>query len=109
MVQVDLGAPDVVAFALVVDGTQHVIGDARVREVAALAAPDAAHVTLADFLDERLFKPLGMTDTAFFVAKDKLGRLADGLPVDASTGKPIKLYDVTAVPNNDSGGAVTGG
>jgi CubicO group peptidase (beta-lactamase class C family) len=60
---------------------------------------------LADFLDERLFKPLGMTDTAFFVAKDKVGRLADGLPVDASTGKPIKLYDVTAVPNNDSGGA----
>jgi len=60
---------------------------------------------LADFLDERLFKPLGMTDTAFFVAKDKLGRLAEALPVDASTGKPNKLYDVTAVPNNDSGGA----
>jgi CubicO group peptidase (beta-lactamase class C family) len=60
---------------------------------------------LADFLDERLFKPLGMTDTAFFVARDKLGRLAEALPVDASTGKPNKLYDVTAVPNNDSGGA----
>ena len=25
--------------------------------------------------------------------------------MDASTGKPNKLYDVTAVPNNDSGGA----
>ncbi len=60
---------------------------------------------LADFLDERLFKPLGMNDTAFWVPKDKLGRLAEALPVDASTGKPIKLYDVTAVPNNDSGGA----
>ena len=60
---------------------------------------------LADFLDERLFKPLGMTDTAFFVAKDKLGRLAEALPVDAYTGKPNKLYDVTAIPNNDSGGA----
>ena len=59
---------------------------------------------LADFLDERLFKPLGMNDTAFFVAKDKLGRLAEALPVDAATGKPIKLYDVSAVPNNDSGG-----
>ena len=59
---------------------------------------------LADFLDERLFKPLGMNDTAFFVAKDKLGRLAEALPVDASSGKPNKLYDVTAVPNNDSGG-----
>ncbi len=60
---------------------------------------------LADFLDERLFKPLGMNDTAFWVPIDKLGRLAEALPVDASTGKPIKLYDVTAVPNNDSGGA----
>jgi CubicO group peptidase (beta-lactamase class C family) len=60
---------------------------------------------LADFLDERLIKPLGMSDTGFFVAKDKLGRLAEALPVDGSTGKPIKLYDVTAVPNNDSGGA----
>jgi CubicO group peptidase (beta-lactamase class C family) len=60
---------------------------------------------LADFLDERLFKPLAMNDTAFFVAAEKLGRLAEALPVDASSGKPIRLYDVTAVPGNDSGGA----
>ena len=60
---------------------------------------------LADFLDERLFKPLGMNDTAFWVPGDKLGRLAEALPVDASSGKPNKLYDVAAVPNNDSGGA----
>ena len=60
---------------------------------------------LADFLDERLFKPLGMADTAFWVPKDKLSRLAEPLPVDASTGKPNKLYDVSVIPNNDSGGA----
>ena len=60
---------------------------------------------LSDFLDERLFRPLGMNDTGFFVAKDKLGRLAEALPVDTSSGKPNKLYDVAAVPNNDSGGA----
>ena len=60
---------------------------------------------LADFLDERLFKPLGMNDTAFWVPGDKLGRLAEALPVDTSSGKPNKLYDVAAVPNNDSGGA----
>ncbi len=60
---------------------------------------------LADFLDERLFKPLGMTDTAFWVPGEKLGRLAEALPVDTSSGKPNKLYDVTAIPNNDSGGA----
>jgi CubicO group peptidase (beta-lactamase class C family) len=60
---------------------------------------------LSDFLEERLFKPLAMNDTAFFVPSDKLGRLAEALPVDASTGKPNKLYDVSAAPKNDSGGA----
>src|SRR5579859_1500508 len=60
---------------------------------------------LADFLDERLLKPLGMKDTAFFVAADKMDRLAEALPVDASSGQPNKLYDVASVPNNDSGGA----
>jgi CubicO group peptidase (beta-lactamase class C family) len=59
---------------------------------------------LADFLDERLFKPLAMNDTAFWVPREKLERLAEALPVDAYSGKPNKLYDVTAVPNNDSGG-----
>jgi CubicO group peptidase (beta-lactamase class C family) len=59
---------------------------------------------LADFLDERLFKPLAMNDTAFWVPGEKLGRLAEALPVDPASGKPNKLYDVAAVPNNDSGG-----
>ena len=60
---------------------------------------------LADFLDERLFRPLAMKDTAFFVAADKTDRLAEALPVDAYSGQPNKLYDVSSVPNNDSGGA----
>jgi CubicO group peptidase (beta-lactamase class C family) len=59
---------------------------------------------LVDFLDERLLRPLGMKDTAFFVAADKMDRLAEALPVDASSGQPNKLYDVASVPNNDSGG-----
>jgi CubicO group peptidase (beta-lactamase class C family) len=60
---------------------------------------------LADFLDERLFKPLAMNDSGFWVPSDKLGRLAEPLAVDAPSGKPNKLIDVSAVPNNDSGGA----
>ena len=35
-----------------------------------------ADMPLADFLEERIFKPLGMTDTAFHVPADKLDRLA---------------------------------
>jgi len=60
---------------------------------------------LADFLEERLFKPLAMKDSGFWVPKDKLGRLAEALPVDAPSGKPNKLIDVAMVPANDSGGA----
>ncbi len=59
---------------------------------------------LGVFLDERLFKPLAMNDTAFWVPPEKMGRLAEALPIDTSSGKPNKLYDVSAVPNNDSGG-----
>ena len=60
---------------------------------------------LADFLDERLFKPLAMNDSGFWVPGDKLGRLAEPLAVDAPSGKPNKLIDVSAAPSNDSGGA----
>src|SRR5262249_5990699 len=58
---------------------------------------------LADFLDERVFKPLKMRDTAFWVPPGKISRLAQPLAVDlAST---IKVIDVSKEPNNDSGGA----
>jgi CubicO group peptidase (beta-lactamase class C family) len=60
---------------------------------------------LGEFLDERLFKPLRMTDTAFWVPIDKVARLAQPLPVDLASGQPNKLIDVSAQPKNDSGGA----
>jgi len=65
----------------------------------------AAGERLGDFLDKRLFKPLKMTDTAFWVPKDKLGRLAEPLATDPASGKPIVLIDVAAQPAADSGGA----
>jgi len=36
----------------------------------------AADMPLGDFLEERIFKPLGMVDTAFHVPEEKLDRLA---------------------------------
>ncbi|HEX7811282.1 MAG TPA: serine hydrolase domain-containing protein [Burkholderiales bacterium] len=60
---------------------------------------------LGEFLEERLFRPLGMDDTGFFVAPDKAGRLAQGLEKDSFSGAAIKLYDVSSPPGNDSGGA----
>ncbi|HWA11569.1 MAG TPA: serine hydrolase domain-containing protein [Burkholderiales bacterium] len=60
---------------------------------------------LGDFLDKRLFKPLKMGDTAFWVPEARLGRLAQPLATDPIANKPIALIDVSAQPANDSGGA----
>jgi CubicO group peptidase (beta-lactamase class C family) len=60
---------------------------------------------LADFMQERLFGPLKMTDTAFHVPAPKMARLAEAFPKDPATGTDNKLIDVSQVPGNDSGGA----
>ena len=65
----------------------------------------AAGERLADFLEKRLFKPLKMSDTGFWVPQDKMGTLAMALSTDIASGKPNNLIDVSAVPANDSGGA----
>lgn len=52
---------------------------------------------LAAVLDERVFRPLGMTDTAFHTPLEKLARLAQ----PAADNPQI---DVTRVPGNDAGG-----
>ena len=60
---------------------------------------------LGDFLAQRLFEPLKMQDTAFWVPSDKMGRVAQPLAVDPASGQPNKLIDVSKEPKNDSGGA----
>jgi CubicO group peptidase (beta-lactamase class C family) len=63
--------------------------------------------TFGDFLQTRLFGPLGMKDTAFYVPKEKLGRLArihtDGK--DGQIAPPADdAIDVTIPPAGPSGG-----
>jgi CubicO group peptidase (beta-lactamase class C family) len=60
---------------------------------------------LGDFLAERLFEPLKMPDTGFWVPGAKSGRVAQPLAVDFASGQPIRVIDVSKQPNNDSGGA----
>ncbi len=60
---------------------------------------------LSQFLQERIFTPLGMTDSAFIVAREKTDRLAQPFAVDRATDKPIALLDVTQPQKNDAGGA----
>jgi CubicO group peptidase (beta-lactamase class C family) len=65
----------------------------------------ASGMRLGDFLEQRLFEPLGMADTGFFVPADEMERLTRPLAVDPATGEPNELIDVSKEPANDSGGA----
>jgi CubicO group peptidase (beta-lactamase class C family) len=60
---------------------------------------------LGVFLSERVFTPLRMTDTAFWVPEGKKGRVAEPFDKDPLTGTAIRLIDVSKEPGNDSGGA----
>jgi len=60
---------------------------------------------LGDFMSERLFKPLRMGDTAFWVSEVKIARVAEPFDKDPLAGTPIKLIEVSKQPGNDSGGA----
>jgi CubicO group peptidase (beta-lactamase class C family) len=60
---------------------------------------------LSDFLQERLFGPLKMRDTAFWVPASKSSRVAEPLEKDRFAGRAFPLVDVSAQPMNDSGGA----
>jgi CubicO group peptidase (beta-lactamase class C family) len=60
---------------------------------------------LGDFLEERLFKPLRMADSGFWVPPAKMPRLAETLAKDRFADRGFPLIDVSSVPKNDSGGA----
>ena len=60
---------------------------------------------LAVVLDERLFKPLKMVDSSFWLPASKMPRLVQPLPVDPASGQKVSVLDVSAEPMNDSGGA----
>ena len=65
----------------------------------------ASRKTLGGFLDERLFKPLKMVDTGFFIPAPQIKRLAEPFETDPWTKQKFPLLDVSAPPQNDSGGA----
>lgn len=55
----------------------------------------ASGQSFGDFLRERIFEPLGMRDTGFFVPADTLDRFATSYEVDRDTGA-LTLYDAAA-------------
>ena len=65
----------------------------------------ASGMRLGEFLEQRLFRPLGMKDSGFHVPAAKLTRLAEPLEKDRFAGRAFPVIDVSAPPKNDSGGA----
>jgi CubicO group peptidase (beta-lactamase class C family) len=65
----------------------------------------ASGMRLSDFVQQRLFGPLKMTDSGFRVPAAQVGRIAQPLPIDPLTNTPNKVLDVTIEPKNDSAGA----
>jgi CubicO group peptidase (beta-lactamase class C family) len=60
--------------------------------------------TLGAFLHEQIFKPLGMTDTDFYVPAEKRERLAEPFPSDPDGGLPVQLIEMWSAPRFESGG-----
>jgi CubicO group peptidase (beta-lactamase class C family) len=60
---------------------------------------------LGDVLDERVFAPLGMRDTAFYAPPEKRGRLAEAHSWRTMTAAGIPVLDVAAPPRLGAGGS----
>ena len=60
--------------------------------------------TLGQYLQQRLFEPLGMADTGFIVPPEKLKRYAKALPLDPDTGRPQSAMDLSKPLGFECGG-----
>ena len=61
-------------------------------------------MSLGEFLQQRLFAPLGMVDTAFHVPVPRQPRLAEAFAKDPDTGTGVQLVNVKSAPKFESGG-----
>lgn len=73
-------------------------------DVLGLAIEAVSGVPLATYLEQRLFTPLAMRDTAFTVPPAKVSRYAQALPLDPVTRAPQALRDGTTPHKFDCGG-----
>ncbi len=78
-------------------------------DVAGLAVETVTKQRLGAFLQERLFTPLGMLDTAFAQPEGKAARFAKPLAKDPDTGQPIADRPLTQASRFDCGGGCASG
>jgi CubicO group peptidase (beta-lactamase class C family) len=61
-------------------------------------------MSLGQFLQQQLFAPLGMIDTAFHVSVPQQPRLAESFAKDPETHTGVQLLNVKSAPKFESGG-----
>ncbi|MDE1934785.1 serine hydrolase [Bradyrhizobium sp.] len=61
-------------------------------EILSVLIPRVAGITLGEFLNERIFAPLGMKDTAFYCPKEKQHRFATAYMQD-NAARQLKVFD----------------
>ena len=74
------------------------------HEVMGVVIESLTKQRLGDYLAERLFGPMGMSDTGFFVPPAKVDRVARPLAKDPITGQAVNFTLVTEPPGMDVGG-----
>ncbi len=60
--------------------------------------------SLGGYLQENVWKPLGMNDTHFVIPSDKVARYAKALPIDPETSRPQSLRSFTEPTKFECGG-----
>ena len=60
--------------------------------------------TLGQFLETRILKPLGMSDSGFSVPEARQGRIAEAFAKDPEGGADVQLIEVRQTPTFESGG-----
>jgi CubicO group peptidase (beta-lactamase class C family) len=78
-------------------------------EVAGLAIEAVTKKRLGEFLQERLWMPLGMTETSFAQPPGKSARIARPLPKDPDTGRAIEFRVPVTPWKFDCGGGCASG
>jgi CubicO group peptidase (beta-lactamase class C family) len=63
-----------------------------------------ARQPLGALLNERIFAPLGMKDTAFSVPREQWHRIAEPFAKDPDSGEPVVMMKAREVPAFESGG-----
>jgi CubicO group peptidase (beta-lactamase class C family) len=73
-------------------------------DVLGLIVEQISEQSLGQYLQENVWKPLGMMDTHFVVPADKAGRYAKALPTDPESGQPQTVVARTQPAKFECGG-----